>query len=256
MSEPNLALVVPDWPAPSAVRAFGTTRLGGVSAAPYASLNLAHHVGDAPADVSVNRSRLARALRLPAEPVWLDQEHGIRVVDADAGPYPRADGSFTSRPGTVCAVLTADCLPVLLCDRQGHRVAALHGGWRGLLAGVLEAGVQALTRDGDPLMAWLGPAIGPDAFEVGPEVCTAFLDRDPGCADAFRPSREDRWRADIYALARRRLKAAGVSSIHGGDYCTYTEGSRFYSYRRDGATGRMASLIWIAPASAAEAGPG
>jgi YfiH family protein len=245
-----IAPLVPDWPAPPAVRAFTTTRAGGVSAGPYASLNLAGHVGDDPAAVAENRRRLGAALGLPAPPLWLEQVHGVGVVDAArAGPAPRGDGSWTERPGVVCAVLTADCLPVLLCDRAGSRVAAVHAGWRGLAAGVVEAGVAALGRPGEALMAWLGPAIGPVHFEVGGEVREAFVGRHPQAEAAFRPSPGRRhggcWLADIYRLARVRLAALGVQAVYGGGLCTYADHARFYSYRRQPPGGRMASLIWL-----------
>jgi YfiH family protein len=228
-----------------------TTREHGASRGPYAGLNLADHVGDDPLAVQQNRSRLRAALELSEEPVWLRQVHGTRCVRLDTleeGPV-EGDASVAFSPGGVCAVLTADCLPVLFADRAGSRVGAAHAGWRGLAAGVLEATVAALDSDPQQLVAWLGPAIGPDRFEVGGEVRAAFLDLDPGAEACFRPGQGDRWLADIYALARRRLQAAGLSEIHGGGFCTHLEAERFYSYRRDGATGRMASLIWLSASS-------
>jgi YfiH family protein len=245
MIEPGF--IVPDWPAPENVRAAVTTRAGGVSRAPYDRFNLAAHVGDDPQAVASNRARLRAALALPAEPAWLDQVHGAAVVDAGkATGRPEADGAFTTRPGAVCAVLTADCLPVLLCDRAGTRVAALHAGWRGLAGGVIEEGVRVIGVAGSELLAWLGPAIGPDAFEVGGEVRAAFVGRDSAAASAFRAHGDDRFFADIYALARQRLAALGVSAVYGGGWCTVADCDRFYSYRRDGATGRMAALVWLA----------
>ncbi len=241
----NIDLIIPDWPAPANVRAVVTTRPGGVSLAPYDSFNLALHVGDDPAAVVENRARLRDRLQQP-EPLWLRQVHGIRVVAADqASAEPEADGSFSARAGAVCAVLTADCLPVLLCDRQGSRVAALHAGWRGLANGIIEAGVSALQARPSDLLAWLGPAIGPEQFEVGAEVRAAFMAVDPGAEAAFRPHISGKFLADIYRLARLRLTALGVTAIHGGDFCTVSDARRFYSYRRDGVTGRMASLIWM-----------
>ncbi len=241
MSTVALELITPDWPAPTGVWALTTTRLGGVSPAPYDSLNLGDHVGDAPQAVAENR-RILREV-LPSEPRWLSQVHGCSVADAgESGPC-EADAAIALEPGRVCAVLTADCLPVLLCDKAGTRVAAVHAGWRGLADGVLEATVARMA--GDELMAWLGPAIGPDAFEVGDEVREAFLERDPGAEAAFQPSPQGRWLADLYTLARRRLAAAGVGAVYGGGLCTYTDSERFYSYRRDGVTGRIASLIWL-----------
>jgi YfiH family protein len=236
----------PDWPAPAGVRAAVTTRQGGVSRGPYATLNLALHVGDDPAAVAENRARLRAALELPAEPAWLEQAHGTGVAvlpGARAGP---ADAAVTFTQGPVCAVLVADCLPVFLASRAGDRVGIAHAGWRGLAAGVVEATVAALDCEPAALVAWLGPAIGPAAFEVGGEVRDAFIARDAGADAAFRPGRAGRWLADLPALARRRLAAAGVAAVTGGGLCTHTDASRFFSYRRDGATGRMAALAWLA----------
>jgi YfiH family protein len=238
--------IIPDWPAPANVHAAVTTRAGGVSRAPYGSFNLAAHVGDDPAAVHANRAQLRSALQLPSEPVWLRQVHGVTVVDvARRGTEPEADGSFAMAPGMVCAVLTADCLPVLLCDRDGTKVASLHAGWRGLAAGIIEQGVEALQTSGHSLLAWLGPAIGPQAFEVGPEVHETFVRHDALAKDAFRAGHGDRYLADIYLLARQRLARLGVEAIYGGGFCTATDDARFYSYRRDGACGRMATLIWL-----------
>jgi YfiH family protein len=243
----KLQFIAPDWPAPANVRAAVTTRVGGVSHAPYDTFNLATHVGDDPAAVRANRAHLRAALALPAEPLWLKQVHGVAVVDAArAGTEPEADGAFATQPGAVCAVLTADCLPVLLCNRAGTKVAALHAGWRGLAGGVMEAGVKAMGVAGSELLAWLGPAIGPEEFEVGPAVRTAFIQHDAQAAQAFRAAREGKFLADIYQLARQRLQRLGVAAVYGGGFCTVTEGARFFSYRRDGATGRMAALIWLA----------
>ena len=236
----------PGWPAPARVRAAMTTRAGGVSTGPFASFNLATHVGDDPAAVAENRRRLRDALALPAEPAWLEQVHGARVVllpEPAAGP---ADAAVTFTAGSVCAVLVADCRPVFLSGRDGDRVGIAHAGWRGLAAGVLEATVAALACDPGRLVAWLGPAIGPRAFEVGGEVRDAFLARDAGAAAAFVPGREGRWLADLASLARRRLAAAGVAAVTGGELCTHSDAARFYSYRRDGVTGRMAALAWLA----------
>ena len=233
----------PGWPAPAPVRALTTTRAGGVSRPPWDAFNLAAHVGDAPQHVAANRAALRRRFGLPADPVWLQQVHGARVVEA--GPAAEADAVWSRTPGQVCAVLTADCLPVLLCDRAGDCVAAAHAGWRGLAAGVLEATVAALPADAADLMAWLGPAIGPDAFEVGDEVREAFVTADARAGAAFRPAGDGRWLADLYGLAHLRLAAAGVTRVFGGGLCTFTDRDRFYSYRRDGVTGRMASLIWL-----------
>lgn len=236
--------LVPDWPAPTHVRAVQTSRFGGVSRAPWESLNLGEHVGDNPASVSENRSRLRR--QLPGEPVWLTQVHGNSAVDAaEVTKGYAADAIYSRQPGQVCAVMTADCLPVLLTDRAGSVVAAAHAGWRGLAAGILENTLAALEIQPGQALAWLGPAIGPQAFEVGDEVRAVFLAQDPAAGAAFRTLGGGKWLADIYALARLRLAAAGVIAISGGEYCTFTDSRRFFSYRRDGLTGRMASMIWI-----------
>jgi YfiH family protein len=242
-----LEVIRPEWPASPRVRALATTRGGGFSSAPYDTLNLGDHVGDDPLNVSKNRERLREAYDLPSDPFWLTQVHGCGVALCGSGDGVEADAAFTDAPGRVCAVLTADCLPVLLCNAAGTRVAAVHAGWRGLAAGVIEAAMERFDEPGDSLLAWLGPAIGPDAFEVGPEVREQFLKQDPECEGAFRPGRNDRWMADIYELARIRLGRFNPAFIGGGDYCTVTDETRFYSYRRDGVTGRMATLIWIDP---------
>jgi YfiH family protein len=242
-----LAPLYPEWPAPAGVRSCSTTRSGGVSPAPFESLNLGMATGDAPGRVDENRARVVAALGLPDPPRWLRQTHGTRVVAADkATALPVADGSTSRHPGEVCAVLTADCVPVLLCDNAGHQVGAAHAGWRGLAAGILESSVSAFDAPPADLLAWLGPGIGPGAFEVGPEVREAFVCGDPGADAAFRPSREDRFLADLYLLARRRLAVVGVERVYGGGLCTYRDAARFFSHRRDGPqTGRMATLIWI-----------
>lgn len=233
--------LIPDWPAPNQVRAVVTTRMGGVSAAPYNSFNLAGHVADDPVCVAENRRWLRQSLQLPAEPVWLEQVHGAAVVDAASADNCRADASFSDRSGVVLAVLTADCLPVLFCNTTGTRVAAAHAGWKGLLAGVLQNTVRALGSG--EVMAWLGPAIGPDAFCVGEEVREAFLQRLAGAEAAFQPHGRQ-WLADLYALARLALREVGVERVYGGGLCTWSDATRFYSYRREPVTGRMASLVW------------
>lgn len=238
--------LVPDWPVPASVRATVTTRVGGVSAGPWATFNLASHVGDDPAAVAENRRRLRAALDLPTEPSWLQQVHGHEVACLP-GPQPQAaDAAVAFERGPVCAVLVADCLPVFLASRDGDRVGVAHAGWRGLAAGVVEATVVALGCDPARLVAWLGPAIGPQAFEVGEEVRAAFTERDPAAAAQFHPGRAGRWLADLPALARRRLMECGVASVHGGGTCTASDPACFYSYRRDGVTGRMAALAWLA----------
>ena len=234
-----------DWPAPAKVRAGVTTRHGGVSVAPYAGFNLATHVGDNPAAVAKNRALLTTLLNLPAEPVWLEQVHGVAVVNAASTQNFCADAAFTTEKNSVCTVMTADCLPVLICNRVGSKVAAAHAGWRGLHAGVIEAAIQALQETPDNILVWLGPAIGPQAFEVGEEVRAAFVSDLPQTAAAFKATKPGYWLADIYQLARLRLARIGVNQIYGGGLCTYTDHQRFYSYRRDGKTGRMASLIWM-----------
>jgi YfiH family protein len=243
--------ITPDWPAPRSVRALQTTRRGGVSQAPYDTLNLGDHVGDSPLAVAYNRQLLSALL--PAEPAWLDQVHGVEVASADAaGCLPRADACIARQPGSVCAVMTADCLPVLLCDEAGTVVGAAHAGWRGLCAGVIERTVAAMGVPPQNLMAWLGPAIGPSVFEVGGEVRAAFVAANPQAQQAFvaLPGTGGKHLADIFLLARQRLAALGVTSIHGsapggGGMCTYTDSERFFSYRRDGATGRMGTFIWL-----------
>lgn len=241
---PRIECIRPDWAAPAPVLACVTTRVGGHSTAPWDSLNLADHVGDDPAAVRANRDLLRATLALPAEPRWLNQVHGTDVL-GPGQPPGCADACFSDRPGEVCVVLTADCLPVFLCDRAGTRVAVAHAGWRGLLAGVIEQTVQRFGLPGSELLAWLGPAIGPDAFEVGDEVRAAFVDRDPASVAGFVAHGSGHWLADIYALARQRLAACGIGHAGGGDLCTFSDPGRFYSYRRDGVSGRMASLIWL-----------
>lgn len=247
-----LHFLTPDWPAPKPVRAAVSLRVGGASTGPYASLNLAAHVGDAAEPVAENRRRLRAALGLPGEPLWLSQVHGVAVAhhDGSHAAAPEADAAWTSTSERICAVLTADCLPVLFCDRDGTRVAAAHAGWRGLADGVLETTLSALALPGERVLAWLGPAIGPTAFEVGEDVRAAFLARDGGAGECFLRNGRGRWHADLYALARRRLAAAGVTAVYGGGRCTYGEGEAFFSYRREETTGRFASLIWLDGADA------
>lgn len=239
--------LTPDWPAPDRVHAASTTRHGGTSTGAYASLNLSYGSGDDPAAVTENRRRLYRAMAIATPPVWLRQVHGATVVDAaELSETVEADACVSGAPGRFCVVQTADCLPVLFCDRAATVVAAAHAGWRGLVRGVLPATVRAMDCPPAELMAWLGPAIGPEAFEVGPEVRAAFLELDAGNAACFRPGVGDRWMADIHALARYQLNALGVTAIHGGGRCTVSEPEWFFSYRRDGRrSGRMASLIGL-----------
>lgn len=249
----ELPLLLPDWPAPSNVRAVATTRIGGVSRGPFETLNLGLHVGDDPEAVQANRRRLHARLGLSGAASWLQQIHGADVVRADEViEPPAADASWTDKQGVTCAVLTADCLPVLLCDRRGTRIAAAHGGWRGLADNILAQTVRAMGVRPSDVMAWLGPAIGPDAFEVGPDVRQAFIARWPETEAAFRAGQGDRWFCHIYSVAGAQLRALGVTSVYGGGFCTHNEPDRFFSYRRDGQTGRMASLIWLDHAAVAE----
>jgi polyphenol oxidase len=253
----SLAVLPVDWPAPARVRAVCTLRAGGVSAAPFASFNLATHVGDDPQAVAANRSRLRAALQLPGEPLWLNQVHGTQVVEVDgtvsarASSPPQADAASVRSAGRVLAVLVADCMPVLLCRRDGAGVAVAHAGWRGLAAGVLEAAVSKLDASADQVLAWLGPAIGADHFEVGDEVRDAFCARDPQASAAFSRNARQRWQCDLHQIATQRLQGLGVSSIHGHRRCTYSEREQFFSYRRDGKTGRMAALLWMEPGRSA-----
>ena len=254
----NAHWITPVWDGHPRVRALATTRSGGGSAGPWGlaegragGLNLGSHCGDDPVAVQLNRARLRAAL--PAEPIWLQQVHGVVVADADQaaarGGESVADASVASVPGIVCAVMTADCLPVLLAARDGSAVAAAHAGWRGLCGGVIENAVEALrarTPTGASIAAWLGAAIGPSAFEVGSEVRERFCDAHAAASDAFVPASEPgKWLADLYALARMRLALAGVERVSGGGLCTVSDSARFYSFRRDHTTGRMASCVWI-----------
>lgn len=244
----ELPVLLPDWPAPECVRAACTTRVGGISRKPWDSLNLGVHVGDNPDHVAVNRQRLADRLGLGTEAFgWLAQIHGTCVVELPVAGVPSADASTTRCPGQVCAILTADCLPVLFCNRDGTQVAAAHAGWRGLCAGVLEATIHSFESPADEILAWLGPAIGPTGFEVGPEVMEEFVSRDLDAVSAFTAegAGPGHFMADIYQLARQRLQGAGVAAVYGGGECTLSDSERFFSYRRDGNTGRMASLIWL-----------
>jgi polyphenol oxidase len=245
-----IGTLTPRWPKPERVRAVFTLRQGGVSAVPYATLNLAAHTGDGPDAVAENRRRLRAQLELPGEPVWLEQVHGANVIDLDrlAGQGPhRADAALTRAPGRVCTVLVADCLSVLLSERRGAAVAAVHAGWRGLTGGVLEAAVQALAVAPAELIAWIGPGIGAQHYEVGAEVRQALIAVEPAHAAAFAPNARGRWQCDLVAIARHRLLSLGVAQVYGGEGCTFAEPERFFSYRRDGRCGRMAALIWLTP---------
>jgi len=240
--------MTPDWPAPAGVRAAFTLRTGGVSVAPYDSLNVGAGIGDSPEAVAENRRRVREALRLPNEPVWLEQVHGVEVVALGGGAavaVPRGDASVASGAGRVCAIRVADCMPVLFAALDGSVVGAAHAGWRGLAGGVLEATVGRLGTPMSQLIAWMGPTIGPANFEVGDDVRAAFMATDPAAASAFVVNARGRWQCDLYALARRRLTGLGVAGIYGGGWCTFAESERFFSYRRSGQCGRMAALIWI-----------
>ena len=242
----GIRLIEPQWAAPASVHALSTTRSGGHSQGPYTGFNLGAGCGDNPRHVAKNRWLLRTVAGLPSEPVWLRQIHGTRVVDApSATTAPRADASISTEAGVICAILSADCLPVLLCDERGLQVAAAYAGWRGLAAGVLEATVTAMGTHPARLLAWLGPAIGPAAYEVGDEVRAPFIREVPGAQKAFQVSPNGRWLADLYALARLRLKRIGVTRITGGEYCTHSDPQDFFSYRRDAVCGRMASCIWL-----------
>lgn len=239
--------IYPAWPAPRQVLAVSTTRHGGVSEGPFARLNLSLRVGDAPEHVTDNRHALRQALDLPSEPAWLRQVHGNRVVEAapDAGEL-EADASITRSPGPVCVVATADCVPVLLCAEDGKSVAAIHAGWRGFCEGVMEATVERFADDPRRTLAWIGPAISADAYEVGAEVRERLLESSPDGGFAFsRSANPGRWLADLPGLVEARLRALGIARVYRENACTFSEPERFFSYRRDGETGRMATLIWL-----------
>ena len=250
------AMLLPDWPLPPAVRSAFSLRMGGVSAAPWQSLNVGIHVGDAPAAVQENRRRLRERLALPAEPMWLSQVHGTQVAVLGVDAAPRdvptlvADAAVTRERGVVCAIQVADCLPVLLSARDGSVIGAAHAGWRGLAAGVLEAALAAMTVPAGEVLAWVGPGIGVEHFEVGTEVRAAFMagdaggEPDPQAAAFFSPNTRGRWQCDLHGLARRRLERAGLAGVYGEPCCTYAGTEQFFSHRRDGRSGRMAALIW------------
>jgi len=266
-SRANLDWLTPNWPAPAGVRALSTWRTGGVSEGPYASLNLGDHVGDAPQAVAENRRRLRFAAGLPAEPIWLRQVHGIGVADLDhaprnarnarnagevgeagcageAGQRPGQDAAFTRRADRICAILTADCLPILLAARDGSAVAAVHAGWRGLAGGVIGATVAALGLPPGELIAWLGPCIGPERYEVGAEVRAALLARQPDASLAFTANTSGRFRTDLVRIAKIQLAGLAVAAVHSADQCTHSDRARYFSHRRDAQTGRQATLIW------------
>lgn len=238
--------ITPDWPAPPRVRALVTTRSGGVSIGPHASLNLGIAVNDDPKAVAENRARV-RA-HLPEEPRWLKQVHGAAVVAGESvSALVEADASVTRTPGVVCVIQMADCMPVLLATRDGSVIGIAHAGWRGLAGGVVERTIEAMRADPAAMIAWLGPAIGPDTFEVGEEVRAAFVAADPAAVDAFRPLNTGKWLADLFTLARQRLARAGLTAVHGGGLCTVSDPTRFFSHRRDRLTGRMGAFLWLEP---------
>ncbi|MCH9637522.1 MAG: peptidoglycan editing factor PgeF [Candidatus Rickettsiella isopodorum] len=241
-----LDLIIPDWPAPSWIKAYTTTRLGGVSQSPYVSLNIAMHVGDNLDDVTKNRQLLQKYLYLKKSIIWLEQIHGNSAISADDPIDSLAADAIYSRTGqTVCAVQTADCLPLLICSSNSYCVAAIHAGWKGLSSGIIENTIRALDLPPREILVWLGPAIGPQAFTVGEEVFQSFIDKDQAAETAFQPVKNKRWQANLYKLAQQRLLKLGITSIYGGNSCTYSDKLRFFSYRRDQITGRMLSLIWI-----------
>jgi len=247
----GLDWIVPEWQVPTTVRAFATTRNGGTSSGAYATMNLGRTTADDERALAANRARLDEYL--PSPPVWLEQVHGTGVAVLGApvpSTPPIADAAVTRETGVVCAVLTADCVPVLFASRTGRAVGVAHAGWRGLASGVLESTINALRALNAPpadLVAWLGPAIGPTAFEVGADVVAAFCDPHPGDAQCFVRRPDGKWLADLAGLARRRLHASGVADVTGGSWCTHTDGARFFSYRRNRASGRMAAVVWLAP---------
>lgn len=252
-SDLQSTFIIPNWPAPANVKALQTTRNGGISPAPYNSLNLGEHVKDNPLHVAQNRQLLSQFV--PSEPVWLNQVHGVGVIDAaNTSCAPSADASYAMRKNVVCVTMTADCLPILLCDQAGTAVASIHAGWRSLCDGVIEATVKQMPVGSSQLMAWLGPAIGPNAFEVGGEVRAQFMAKDAKAEFAFKKhgdnQEQDKWLANIYKIATQRLNSLGIAQVYGSGqdehWCTFTDKEKFFSFRRDGATGRMATLIWLA----------
>lgn len=241
-----LEFITPDWTMPDHIQAYTTTRKGGISSTPYDSLNLANHVNDAAENVEKNRKTLATALKLPTSPLWLQQTHSTEVINSqDWYEGIEADAIYCNQINHICAIMTADCLPLLLSNESGTEVAAIHAGWRGLADGIIEKTIAQFDDAAEHIYAWLGPAIGPEKFEVGQDVYETFLSHDPMAEVAFQATDDSHFLADIYQLARLRLRQHGISRLSGGHYCTMTDASRFFSYRRDGETGRMVSLIWI-----------
>lgn len=242
--------IIPDWPVKSSIKALSTTRQGGVSRHQYSSFNTANHVDDEPGNVARNRETLIQDGNLPTEPFWLQQVHGTEIANASTDKQkhheePVADGSVCDKPNIVCVVQTADCLPLLFTNKQASKVGALHAGWRGLTSGIIETGIKAMGEDPDQLIFWMGPAIGPKHFEVGEDVLQAFEQRYAGARKVFTGTGNKKWHMNIYEGARSVLLSSGVKQVYGGDYCTFSDEELFYSYRRDGVCGRMASMIWI-----------
>lgn len=240
------SFVTPDWPAPKNIHAYTTTRWGGVSPSPYASMNLSVGSGDTKDNVQQNKKQLVQNFNLPSEPIWLNQVNGTQIIDAAIAPQtPEADASYTGQKNTVCIILTADCLPVLICNRKGTHVAAVHAGWRGLAHGIIEKTLQQLNLPPNDVLAWLGPGISAENYIVGSEVKTIFEQNDSQAKTAFTSLPEDKWRCDLYKIARQRLFNCDVNQVVGGDFCTFRDSDNFYSHRRDKPTGRMASFIWM-----------
>jgi len=246
VAESALQCLTPDWPAPANVKAFSSTRTGGISQAPWSSLNLATHVDDNADHVKYNRQQLQQSLNLPTEPCWLQQTHSKHMVEACIEPMDaQADGSYSRRVRQVCAVLTADCMPLLMCDEKGTQVAAIHAGWRGMASGILQQAIASFKAPANEILVWMGPAIGASAFAVGHDVYQAFCSRWPESSSAFTSAGNHKYHFDLYHQARLLLNSMGIEQLSGGGFCTYTDSQRFFSYRRDGTTGRMASLIWL-----------
>lgn len=243
----NLHYIFPDWLAPKNVHAASTTRTNGHSKSPFDSFNLGYGTEDNPENVKANREQLKDELHLPSEPIWLHQLHSNQVIHAENNSNkPQADATYATKSGKICVVMTADCMPVLICNRQGTKVAAVHAGWRGLAAGIIENTLKAMKLDPEDTLVWLGPAIGPEVFEVGEDVIQQFLQTDPKAQLAFQVKDNKKWLANLYLLAKQRLAQQGVTQVHGEGFCTFTDHQRFFSHRRDkGQTGRMATLIWL-----------
>jgi polyphenol oxidase len=240
-----IEVVKPQWQAPAGINACCSTRLGGVSQAPYHQLNLGLHVGDRAADVMRNRQLLRQTLALPGDPGWINQTHSARVVTLEQDHSRDADAAITRQPGSVAVVMTADCLPVLLCNHAASEVAAIHAGWRGLQRGVIQATIAAMQSSPQQLMAWIGPGISQSCYEVGTEVHAAFIDTVVDAETCFRPSRPEHWLCDLGGLAAAVLKACGIGAVTRSPHCSFRDAELFDSYRREAVTGRMASLIWI-----------